>query len=110
MGLRVAGTVEFAGIDALPNDDRAKALLRLAAETIPGINTGESSSWMGHRPSLPDSLPVIGRAPAVPNAFLAFGHGFFGLIGAAPTGEIIAALVVGEAPPIDLTPYRVDRF
>jgi D-amino-acid dehydrogenase len=110
MGLRIAGTVEFAGLEALPNYKRAGALLRLGIETLPGLNIADFSEWMGHRPSLPDSLPVIGRSPKVPNAFFAFGHGFFGLIGAAPTGEAIGELVAGETPAINLDPYRIDRF
>ena len=110
MGLRIAGTVEFAGLDAPPNSKRVEALLRLIREVIPGVNTSEYSEWMGHRPALPDSLPVLGRSPVVPNALFAFGHGFFGLIGAATTGQIVADLVTGRAPPIDLTPYRINRF
>jgi D-amino-acid dehydrogenase len=110
MGLRIAGTVEFAGLDAPPNSKRVEALLRLIREVIPGVKTGEYSEWMGHRPALPDSLPVIGRSPVLSNVLFAFGHGFFGLIGAATTGRIIADLVTGQAPPIDLTPYRIDRF
>jgi D-amino-acid dehydrogenase len=110
MGLRIAGTVEFAGLDAPPNSKRVEALLRLIREVIPGVNTSEYSEWMGHRPALPDSLPVLGRSPVVPNALFAFGHGFLGLIGAATTGQIVADLVTGRAPPIDLTPYRINRF
>jgi D-amino-acid dehydrogenase len=110
MGLRIAGTVELAGLDALPNSKRVEALLRLICEVIPGINTNEYSEWMGHRPALPDSLPVIGRSPVVRNALFAFGHGFFGLIGAATTGRIIADLIEERAPAIDLMPYRIDRF
>ena len=110
MGLRIAGTVEFAGLHVPPNSKRVEALLRLIREVIPGVNTEAYSEWMGHRPALPDSLPVIGRSPVVPNALFAFGHGFFGLIGAATTGQIVADLVTGRAPPIDLTPYRIDRF
>ena len=110
MGLRIAGTVEFAGLDAPPNSKRVEALLRLIREVIPGVNTSEYSEWMGHRPALPDSLPVIGRSPVVPNALFAFGHGFFGLIGAATTGQIVADLLTGRASPIDLTPYRINRF
>ena len=110
MGLRIAGTVEFAGLDAPPNSKRVDALLRLIREVIPGVNTEDYTDWMGHRPALPDSLPVIGRSPSLANAFFAFGHGFYGLIGAATTGRIIADLVAGQAPPIDLEPYRIDRF
>ena len=110
MGLRIAGTVEFAGLHVPPNSKRVEALLRLVREVIPGVNTEGYSEWMGHRPALPDSLPVIGRSPVVPNVLFAFGHGFFGLIGAATTGRIIADLVAGQTPTIDLTPYRIDRF
>jgi D-amino-acid dehydrogenase len=110
MGLRIAGTVEFAGLDAPPNSKRIEALIRLIREVIPGVNVGEYSEWMGHRPALPDSLPVIGRSPVVSNALFAFGHGFFGLIGAARTGQIVADLVTIRPPLLDLMPYRIDRF
>ena len=110
MGLRIAGTVEFAGLDALPNSRRIEALLRLIREVIPGVNTEDYTEWMGHRPALPDSLPVIGRSPIVPNVVFAFGHGFFGLIGAATTGRLVADLIARQASAIDLSPYRVDRF
>jgi D-amino-acid dehydrogenase len=65
---------------------------------------------MGHRPSLPDSMPVIDRAPGASNAWLAFGHGHVGLTGAAPTGEIVAALVAGRTPFMDITPFAAERF
>ena len=65
---------------------------------------------MGHRPSLPDSLPVLGRAPRFPNAFFAFGHGHVGLTAASQTSEMIADLVEGKAPAIDTAPYSADRF
>ena len=65
---------------------------------------------MGHRPSLPDSLSVIGRSPRFANAFFAFGHGHVGLTAAAPTGEIIADLVAGQEPFMDIAPFSADRF
>lgn len=65
---------------------------------------------MGHRPCLPDSLPVIGPSPAFPQVFYAFGHGHLGLTMAAITGRLVADLVAGRAPPIDMAPYRADRF
>ena len=110
VGLRIAGTVEFAGLNALPNSRRTEALLRLIREVIPAVNTEDYTEWMGHRPALPDSLPVIGRSPIVPNVVFAFGHGFFGLIGAATTGRLVADLITRQASAIDLSPYRVDRF
>lgn len=109
-GLRVAGTVELAGLAARPNYARADALLDLARRLFPGLTHGNVERWMGHRPSLPDSMPVLGRSPGVPNAFFAFGHGHVGLSAAAPTGEIIADLVDGRRPYMDVRPFSADRF
>lgn len=110
MGLRIAGTVELAGLDAPPNYARADALLDQARRAFPELHAGNITRWMGHRPSLPDSMPVIDRAPGAVNAWLAFGHGHVGLTGAAPTGEIIAALVAGRAPFVDIAPFAATRF
>ena len=110
MGLRLAGTVEFAGLDAPPDPTRHQVMLKHAKRLYPGLNTTGASYWMGHRPSLPDSLPVIGRAPRHANAYLAFGHGHIGLTTAAITGRAIADQVAGRPPPFDLAPFRADRF
>lgn len=109
-GLRVAGTAEFAGIEAPPNYARAEALCRHAERMLPGLSASRVSQWMGHRPALPDSLPVIGPSPRFANVYYAFGHGHVGLIASAPTARIIADLVAGRQPNIDIAPYRVDRF
>jgi D-amino-acid dehydrogenase len=109
-GLRIAGTVELAGLDAPPNYARADALLGHARRLLPGLDGTAVSRWMGHRPSLPDSLPVIGRAVRTSNAWLAFGHGHVGLTAAAPTGEIIADLIAGRTPFLDIRPFSADRF
>ena len=109
-GLRLAGTVEFAGLDAPPDFRRAEALIELAKDMFPTLVAGAASQWMGHRPCLPDSLPVIGAAPGHPNLLLAFGHGHHGMTGASTTGTIIASLVSGRQPAIDPVPYRADRF
>jgi D-amino-acid dehydrogenase len=110
MGLRLAGTVEIAGLKAEPNWRRAEVLVQAAKEMYPGVNTSSVSRWMGHRPCLPDSLPVIGPSPQAPGVFYAFGHGHVGMCGAAGTGRTIAELVAGERPQIDIEPFRVDRF
>ena len=110
MGLRFAGTVELAGLAAPPDMRRADILLRQGRRMFPGLKVGEVSRWMGHRPGLPDTIPVIGPSPRHGNVFYAFGHGHMGLIGGAVTGRLIADLAVGRAPAIDLTPFRVDRF
>jgi len=141
-GLRVAGAVEFAGLDAPPDWRRADALLDGLPGLIPqalgaplgqsvgqsvgqsggqsvGQSVGRSAAgvppegitrWMGRRPSLPDSRPVIGRTPLFRNAILAFGHGHVGLTSAAMTGRLVAELLDGEPTAIDLRAFAPDRF
>jgi D-amino-acid dehydrogenase len=109
-GLRIGGTVEFAGLEALPDYRRAEVLLELGKTLLPGLRTADYTAWMGHRPCTPDSLPVIGLSPRVRNVLFAFGHGHMGLIGSAPTGRTIAELVTGQPPGIDIGPFAVDRF
>ncbi|MEX2650050.1 MAG: FAD-dependent oxidoreductase [Alphaproteobacteria bacterium] len=110
MGLRVAGTVELASLDAAPDWRRADVLLAKAKAMFPGLRTDGASRWMGHRPSLPDSKPVIARSPRFANVFYAFGHGHLGLTGGAITGRLIADLVAGRRPSVELGPFRIDRF
>jgi len=109
-GIRLAGTVEFASVNAPPNDARARMLYPMAKKMIPELSDTGAETWMGHRPTLPDSLPILGRSPKHANVLFAFGHGMLGLTMAAATGEIIAKLAAGEHPGLDLTPYRPDRF
>ncbi|MCZ6844236.1 MAG: FAD-dependent oxidoreductase [SAR324 cluster bacterium] len=109
-GIRLAGTVEFAGLEAAPNYARADKLYASARLMFPGLQAEGAERWMGRRPSLPDSLPVISRSPVHPSVFYAFGHGHLGLTGAAVTGKLIAELVTGKPHNIDLSPYRVHRF
>lgn len=109
-GLRVAGTVEFAGLEAKPNWQRAKRLAAVAQRMYPGIEYAQATEWMGHRPCLPDSLPMIGPVPGLPGVFAAFGHGHNGMTSGPVTGRLIADLVTGRRSPFDLAPYRVDRF
>jgi len=109
-GVRSAGTAEFADLDAKPNYQRARSLKRLTSELIPGINTDDLEEWMGTRPSLPDNLPCIGEIARLPGLFAAFGHSHWGMSMAPRTGRIVAELVAGATPEIDISPYRVDRF
>lgn len=110
MGLRLAGTVEFAGLDAPPNYARARVLLKHGRRLLPELLTDDHSQWMGFRPTLPDSLPVIGRSPHHANVYFAFGHHHLGLTLGPITGRLIADLVAGRDSRIDLTPYRINRF
>lgn len=110
VGLRFAGTVELAGLKAAPDMRRAEALLALGRQLYPDLQPTETRFWMGHRPCLPDSLPVIGRSPHDRRVVYAFGHQHVGMCGGAPTGRLVAELVAGQTPRIDLAPFRVDRF
>lgn len=109
-GLRIAGTVEVAGLDAAPDWRRADSLLRQGRDMFRDLSHGEVTRWMGHRPCLPTSVPVISRSTKAGNAFFAFGHGHIGLLSAPATGHLIAELVTGAPPSIDPAPYRIDRF
>ena len=110
MGLRIAGQTEFAGIHAEPNYARADILDKHMRRLFPDISPADATKWMGRRPSMPDSLPVIGRGTKFANVYYAFGHGHVGLCSGAPTGRIVADLIAGRQPSIDVTPYRPDRF
>lgn len=109
-GIRVGGAVEFAGLERPPNYARSRAMLEKASRFMPGLKTEGGREWMGYRPSLPDTLPVIGPSPVAPNVFYAFGHGHLGLTQSAAAGRLVADLVAGRPPAIDLAPYRPDRF
>ena len=109
-GVRVGGAVEFAGLDAPPNFARAATLLAKASRFMPGLRTDGGVEWMGFRPSLPDSLPAIGPATADDRVVYAFGHGHLGLTQAAATARLVADIVAGRPPPLDLVPFRPQRF
>ena len=109
-GLRLTSGVEFAGLAAPPDFRRIYRMLALAREALPGLGETVSREWMGFRPSFPDSKPVLGASPHHDNVFFGFGHGHLGLTQSARTGQLIADLVAGRDPGIDLAPYRADRF
>jgi D-amino-acid dehydrogenase len=109
-GIRIGGAVELGGLHGAPDYRRSEAMLRKAAAFLPGLNTEGGRQWMGFRPSLPDSLPVIGRSRASPDVVYAFGHGHLGLTQAAATGRLVADLVLGRPPAIPVEPFRAGRF
>ncbi|MDX6749482.1 FAD-dependent oxidoreductase [Geminicoccaceae bacterium 1502E] len=108
-GIRLTGGVELASLEAPPDFRRVRRLVPRAQRLLPQLSAEIRSEWQGHRPSLPDSLPVIGRAPGHDNLFLAFGHQHIGLTLGPVTGQLVADLVAGREPPVDLAPYRADR-
>ncbi len=114
MGLRIAGTVEFAGLDAAPDWRRARKLLALGTRLFPALASSYTedrlSFWMGFRPSMPDSLPVIGASKRSRSVVYAFGHGHVGLAAAAQTGRLVAELIGGRSPSIAIDAFSPRRF
>ena len=108
-GIRLTGGVELASPRAAPNFRRIRRLAEKARQFVPALTGEILSEWQGARPSLPDTVPVIGRSPRTPNLYLAFGHQHVGLTLGPLTGVLIADLVAGRTPPIDMTPYAPDR-
>jgi len=113
-GLRFAGTVELAGLAAPPDWRRAQVLLAQGRQMLPGLTASHPedriSVWMGHRPSLPESLPVLGPSSGSPDVVYACGHGHVGMTAAPMTGKIVADLVAGRTPPINIAPFAASRF
>jgi len=113
-GLRAAGTVEIAGLDAEPNWKRGEILRDHLFSMFPKLSKNIPASrikmWFGHRPSMPDGRPCIGCARASRDIVYAFGHGHIGLVGSARTGRLVAQLVSGKAPEIPLEPFSPTRF
>ncbi|MBL9053426.1 MAG: FAD-binding oxidoreductase, partial [Tabrizicola sp.] len=109
-GIRVGGTVEMAGLDAPPDYRRSKVTVRRAREALPNLRCEEFTEWMGHRPALPDTVPILSASAKTPGLFYATGHGHLGLTYAATTARLMGELISGARPSLDLTPYRVNRF
>ena len=107
--LRVAGTVELGGLTAPPSPHRIAKLIQGAQAIFPHLGT-PSRNWMGFRPSMPDSLPVIGPSRGGADIIHAYGHGHIGLTLAPVTARIVADLIAGRAPELNILPYRADRF
>jgi D-amino-acid dehydrogenase len=113
-GLRCAGQVEIAGIEAAPNWQRAEILKNHLLSCFPGlprdIPAERIKFWLGHRPSMPDGMPCLGPSRASADVIHAFGHGHTGLVASARTGEVVAALLAGRAPSIPIASFDSRRF
>jgi D-amino-acid dehydrogenase len=108
-GLRVAGTVEFAGLDREINRNVINFLSRSAKQVFPEISSHDNE-WLGFRPSAPDSLPVIGQSKKNPYIYYCFGHQHIGWSLGGITGKLIAQEAIANKTDIDLTPFSVGRF
>ncbi|MBW0157589.1 NAD(P)/FAD-dependent oxidoreductase [Sedimentimonas flavescens] len=109
-GLRVGGAVELGGLELPANYKRAETLVRKTVEFLPGFDPNGGTQWMGFRPSLPDSLPIISRSPRSDRVIYAFGHGHLGLTQSAGTAELVASLVARREVEIPLGPFDMRRF
>lgn len=117
IGIGMLGTgVQLTGIDELSSADAparysvTKRMVHAAKTVFPELRTDGAVPWMHCRPSMPDSLPVIGAVPGCPNAFMAFGHGHKGLGMGGITGELVRQIVDGEPTTVDVEPYNPLRF
>ena len=108
--VRLAGIVEFGGLEAPPSRKPFRVLLKHIKRAMPALTWTETREWMGHRPAPSDSIPLIGEVPGAKGAYLGFGHHHVGLTGGPKTGRILAGLISGQRPNFDLAPYRPERF
>lgn len=110
--LRLAGTLELAGLDPTVNERRVRAILRAAPAylRLDAVEAHPSEAWAGFRPCTPDGLPLIGRPARLDNLAVATGHAMLGITLAPATGDLVAAIVEGTPPPFDPSPFRVERF
>lgn len=108
--LRCAGIVEFGGLKALASRKPLELLKRQVHAIFPDLSYQRTEEWLGHRPAPTDSIPLIGEFDRMGRVYAGFGHQHVGLTGGAKTGRILADLVTGIEPSIDMAPYRPDRF
>ncbi len=108
--LRLAGILEFGGLKAGPSKAPFDLLRRNIKTAMPGLTWKHEVEWMGHRPAPADSIPLIGAVPGAKGAFLGFGHHHVGLTGGPKTGRLLAQLIAGRTPNVDVTPYSPSRF
>lgn len=109
--LRFGGTLELSGMDSSISARRVAAIGQTVHAYLPGLEpTGTIETWAGFRPCTPDGLPFLGPAGGYRNLLVAAGHGHIGMGLAPASGALIAQLISGEPPDLDLTPFRVDRY
>ena len=108
--IRVGGTAELAGYTLTLHEARRRTLEHVVGDLFPGGgDASRASFWCGLRPMTPDGTPLVGPSGA-PGLLLATGHGTLGWTMAAGTGRVIADLVSGRAPAIDLDGLTLARY
>ena len=108
--LRLAGVVEFGGLDAAPSRAPFELLKKNALKAMPGLTDAREEEWMGHRPAPADSIPVIGEVPGWTGAFTGFGHHHIGLTAGPRTGRLLSQMISGKKPNVDVGVYSPARW
>ena len=108
--LRCAGLVEFGSLHAPPSSAPTDLIIRKVKELFPDLTHGRVETWMGHRPSTTDSLPIIGKVGSSGRVLAGFGHQHIGLTAGPRTGRWLSRLVSDKIPNEDLRAYAPDRF
>ncbi|WP_209599440.1 FAD-dependent oxidoreductase [Ruegeria sp. HKCCSP351] len=108
--IRLAGIVEFGGLDAPPSRAPFELMRKNARAAFPGVTWKEEVEWMGHRPAPADSIPVIGDVPGIKGAYMGFGHHHIGLTGGPKTGRLLAQMIAGRTPNVDMSVYAPSRY
>ena len=109
-GLRIGGWAEYARPDRPANQNYYKSIARISQELFPGLNMSNTNYWMGNRPSLPDSVPVISRSRHTHRVYYNCGHGHYGLSFSATSARLLCELIVGDRDLSKHRPYSIDRF
>lgn len=109
-GIRFSGTLGLQGYDLSVDERRAAPIRRHAALYCGEDQVAPIKTWAGLRPASPDGLPFIGRLPKMDNVWVASGHGMLGVTLGPITGQLIAELIGGKSPSLDVNPFRIDRF
>ena len=108
--IRCAGVVEFGGTKAGPEDGSIKMLRTHVESLFDDLKYDDVEEWLGHRPAITDSLPMLGQVSSDQEIYTAFGHQHLGLTGGAKSGKILSDIITQNPPNVDLSPYRPDRF
>ncbi|WP_170559995.1 NAD(P)/FAD-dependent oxidoreductase [Ruegeria atlantica] len=108
--IRLAGIVEFGGLDAPPSRAPFELMRKNARAAFPGVTWKDEVEWMGHRPAPADSIPIIGEVPGVDGAYMGFGHHHIGLTGGPKTGRLLAQMIAGRTPNADMSVYAPSRY
>jgi D-amino-acid dehydrogenase len=108
--LRIAGVVEFGGTEAGASRAPLNLLKKNGIAAFPGLKWKEMTEWVGFRPAPADSIPVIGEIPGIKGAFTGFGHHHIGLTGGPKTGRLLAQMIAGRQPNVDVSVYSPARY